>query len=378
MASDPHPPPAVSIVLPHREWFGPESAGAVAMVVRRIVGGPSRYRVLVAGPPFRGASFPGIDFLPIRVPAWLPLTRRQAYALMLARALARQPPDLIEVHNKPDIALALARLFPRRPVSLFLHNDPRAMRGGRAPRARARLLHRLAAVVTVSDFLRRALLDGLEAPRARAPLVIHNALDLAALPAPLPPDQREKLILFAGRVVPDKAPDAFVAACARALPQLPGWRAEIIGADGFWADAPDSAFIRALRPAAARAGVAMLGFRPHAEVLQAMARAAIVVVPSRWQEPFGLTALEAMGCGAALACSGRGGLAEVADGACLPIDPDDAESFAEGLVRLACDPGLRAGLSAAGQRRARERFAAADAAARLDDLRDRILSERAG
>ena len=31
----------------------------------------------------------------------------------------------------------------------------------------------------------------------------------------------------------------------------------------------------------------MLGYRPHAAVLEAMSRAAIVVVPSRWQEPFG-------------------------------------------------------------------------------------------
>jgi UDP-glucose:(glucosyl)LPS alpha-1,2-glucosyltransferase len=375
MAPDPQPLPPVSIVLPHREWFGPESAGAIAMVVRRIAAAPSRYRVVVAGPPLRGESFPGIGFLPIRVPLWLPVSRRHGYTLMLARALARLPPGPIEVHNKPDIAMALARLFPRRPVSLFLHNDPRAMRGARSPRARERLLRRLAAVVTVSDFLRRALLDEVESTRARAPLVIHNALDLAALPAPLPADAREELILFAGRVVPDKAPDAFVAACARALPQLPGWRAEIIGVDGFWADAPDSPFIRTLRPAAARAGVAMLGFRPHEAVLQAMARAAIVVVPSRWEEPFGLTALEAMGCGAALACSGRGGLAEVADGAYLPIDPDDPESFAQGLIRLARDAGLRADLSAAGLRRARERFAAADAAARLDDLRDSILRE---
>ena len=374
MAPDPLPP--VSIVLPHREWFGSDSAGAVAMVVRRIAAARSRYPVLVAGPPFRGPGFPGIDFLPVPVPAWLPMSRSRGYRLMLALALARRPPGLIEVHNKPDIALTLARLFPRRPVSLFLHNDPRAMRGARSPRARRRLLQRLAAVVTVSDFLRRALLDGVEPPRGRAPPVIHNALDIAALPASCPPDQRERVILFAGRVVPDKGPDAFVAACARALPLLPGWRAEIIGVDGFWADAPDSDFIRRLRPLAAQAGVAMLGFRPHQAVLQAMARAAIVAVPSRWQEPFGLTALEAMGCGAALACSGRGGLAEVADGVCVPIDPDDPASFAEALLRLANDASLRASLSAAGLRRARDHFAGEAAAARLDELRDGILRAR--
>ena len=59
----------------------------------------------------------------------------------------------------------------------------------------------------------------------------------------------------------------------------------MIGADRFAPDSPETGFIRALRPEAEAAGVAMLGYRPHGDVLAAMARAAIVVVPSRWPEP---------------------------------------------------------------------------------------------
>ena len=57
-------------------------------------------------------------------------------------------------------------------------------------------------------------------------------------------------MLFAGRVVADKAPDAFVAACAAALPHLPGWEAEIIGADRFSFDSPDTALRPTIRAAA--------------------------------------------------------------------------------------------------------------------------------
>ena len=374
MPSDTLPSRRVTILLPLREAFGPAAAGAVAMVVQRLAAGPSRYKALVVGPPFPGPHFPGIDFMPARVPNWLPLTPTQRYAAKLALVLAPLPPGLIEVHNKPDVALWLARLFPRRPISLFLHNDPRTMRGARSPLARRRLLGQLARVVTVSEFLRRCLLDGVEPPSDRPPAVLHNALDLAAVPAGLPMHLRERVILFAGRVVPDKGPDAFVAACAQALPDLPGWRAEIIGADGFSADAPDSAFIRGLRPAAAAAGVVLHGHRPHTAVLQAMARAAIVVVPSRWQEPFGLTALEAMACGAAVACSGRGGLAEVVGDAAAAIDPDHPAKVAQALRRLAGDAGWRADLSAKGLQRARERFSSVDAIARLDALRDQEVA----
>ena len=361
----------VTVVLPHREAFGPSAAGAVAMVVHRLAAGPSRYKPLVVGPPFGGPAFPGVPFLPAAPLPWLPLTPTLRYAAGVARVLAPLPAGLIEVHNKPDVALWLARLFPRRRVLLMLHNDPRTMRGARSPRARQALLARLAGVATVSDFIRLALLDGLARAPGRTPVVVHNALDPAELPVQLPPDGRDKVILFAGRVVPDKGPDLFIAACAKAMPHLPGWRAEMIGADGFSAGAPDSGFVRGLRPAAAAAGVVLHGARPHAEVLRAMSRAAIVAVPSRWREPFGLTALEAMACGAALVCSGRGGLAEVMGDAGLLTDPDDSDAFAGALLRLAGDAGLRAALSAAGLERARSRFSVAGAVARLDGVRDR-------
>ncbi len=363
--------PPVTIVLPHREGFGPSTAGAVAMVVRRLAGGPSRYQALVVGPPFAGPGFPGIAFLPARPPGWLPLTHTQRYAAKLAFVLARTPLGLIEVHNKPDVALWLARRFPRRPVSLFLHNDPRTMRGARTPEARRRLLARLAQVVTVSDYLRRCLLEGVDAPQDAPPAVLHNSLDPAELPEALPPHRRDRTILFAGRFVADKGADAFIEACALAMPRLPGWRAELIGADGFSPQSPVTDFVRRWQPAAAAAGVVLHGYRPHAEVLQAMARAAIVVVPSRWQEPFGLVALEAMACGAALACSGRGGLAEIGGEASLPFDPDDPAAGAAALMRLAGDARLRAGLSTAGSRRVQDRFSTAAAMASLDSLRDR-------
>jgi glycosyltransferase involved in cell wall biosynthesis len=254
------------------------------------------------------------------------------------------------------------------PVCLFLHNDPRGMRGARSAVERGRLVGALAGVVTVSGYLRGRLLEGVAAP-ARAVAVLPNCLDLGAVPAAA----KEDLILFAGRVVADKGADSFVAACGLALPGLPGWRAAMIGADRFGADSPETAWIASLRPKAAASGVVMEGYRPHAEVLAAMARAAIVVVPSRWEEPFGLTALEAMACGAALVASDRGGLREVYGEAAVVIDPEDPAGMAAVLVALARDPARRAALAAAGRARAAG-FDAAPTLARLDELRSDVLA----
>jgi glycosyltransferase involved in cell wall biosynthesis len=374
MASDVNSKPTATIILPHREHFAAESAGAVAMVVRGLALGPSRYQPTVIGPPV-SSSFPGIPFRPAHAPRWLPLSGSQRYIVAVAGHLARMPPGLIEVHNKPEIALWLSRRFPRRPVTLVLHNDPRTMRGAKSPAARQRLRHRLAAIITVSDFVRRGFLEGLNDPSGCPLQVIHNAIDPASLPPP--PAVRDKLILFAGRVVPDKAPDAFVAACARALPHLPGWRAEIIGTDGFSADIGDSSFIRRLRPQAAAANVTMRGYQPHPHVLEALSRAAIAVVPSRWDEPFGLAALEALASGTALICSMRGGLAEVAGDAALPIDPENAEGFAQALIALAQDEKLREKLTMKGRQRVAAEFKINTAIEAFDDVRDKASEKQA-
>ncbi len=169
----------------------------------------------------------------------------------------------------------------------------------------------------------------------------------------LPHEARPPNILFVGRMVADKGADAFVDACAAALPRLPGWRAEMIGADRFVADAPTTAFERRLRPRARAACITLHGYQPHHAVLAAMAQASIVVVPSRWPEPFGLTALEAMASGAALITSGRGGLAELAaGGAAMLVDPDRPGLLAEALRRLAADLPARMLLARAGRARA--------------------------
>lgn len=183
------------------------------------------------------------------------------------------------------------------------------------------------------------------------------------------------MILFAGRVVRDKGSDSFVEACATALPRLPGWRGVMIGADRFGPDSPETPWLEQLRPRAAAAGVEMWGYRPHAEVMAAMARAAIVVVPSRWPEPFGLTALEAMAAGAALLCAPRGGLPEVFGEAGVAIDPDDPAMMAAAMLEVAGDPAGMAALGAAGRERAK-RFDLPQAARRLDGLRRQALAAR--
>ena len=110
-----------------------------------------------------------------------------------------------------------------------------------------------------------------------------------------------------------------------------------------------------LRERAAALGVEddvrFLGWVSSPELEALYASAAGFVFPSL-AEGFGLPVLEAMARGVAVACSGRGALAEVAGDAALLFDPESEAEIAGAIRRLLDDPVETARLAAAGREQA--------------------------
>jgi UDP-glucose:(glucosyl)LPS alpha-1,2-glucosyltransferase len=341
------------------------------MMVRLTAGA---HDIVIGNDPGPGA-YPTPRLLPVPAVWWPPFGRTNRYTAGVLQRLRTLQPPLVEIHNRANLALAIARALPKTRVALFLHNDPQSMRQAKRPQDRAILLRHMT-VVCVSTHLSQRFAEGLSPSQrpsqspSQTPRVLPNAIDLDSLPPQ--PATRDQMILFVGRAVADKGADAFVRAFAAIRTQIPTWRATLIGADRFGPLSPDTPFLRTLRPAAHAAGIDMPGYLPHTAVLAAMARAAIVVVPSRWQEPFGLTALEALASGAALICAPHGGLPEVAGQAALYAAPDPPGALETAILTLAQNPAQRAALAAAGRARAAN-FNAPAARIRLQALRRELL-----
>src|SRR2546421_8807366 len=98
------------------------------------------------------------------------------------------------------------------------------------------------------------------------------------------------------------------------------------------------------------AGVAWASYRYCPEIAAAYASDDAAIFPVRWEEPWGLVPLEAMGKGRPVAATGRGGSAEylVDSENCVLFEADDARGLADALRRLASDAGLRARLREGG------------------------------
>ncbi|MBS1096908.1 glycosyltransferase family 4 protein [Gluconobacter sphaericus] len=348
----------VLTILPPRERYEAGHAGAISLLVSR----KAQFSDVVAGVGRIGMPLPGGQYRPLILPR-VPLLRNWRLRLACVAMMRLCRPALTEIHNRPDLARFLARFGP---VRLILHNDPCTMRGARSVRQREDLARHVL-VCGVSDWVTGRFCEGCAPLRTE---VQPNCIDLSVLPTA---DLRQKVVLFVGRVVADKGVDAFVRAWGTIRAQYPGWRAVIMGADRFGPDSPETPFLEKLRLQAAAAGVMMTGYRPHDDVLEAMAGAAVVVVPSRWEEPFGMTALEAMGCGAAVVASPVGALPDLVGDAALLAAPDEAGALEQALRRLMDDEGLRTRLGEQGRKRA-ALFDVAAARVRQEELRQAAIA----
>jgi glycosyltransferase involved in cell wall biosynthesis len=79
--------------------------------------------------------------------------------------------------------------------------------------------------------------------------------------------------------------------------------------------------------------VSFLGRRPHAETLEIIAAAHVLVLPSRWDENYPLSLIEALAAGTNLLVADRGGMREIVQdaGVGYRFVPDDAASLADQL-----------------------------------------------
>ncbi|MFD1720826.1 glycosyltransferase [Amnibacterium endophyticum] len=264
-----------------------------------------------------------------------------AGAVRIARLLRDVEPTVVYVSTLTLplwVAVARAR---RIPVLCHVHESER--RANRLLReALAWPLLLADRVVVNSAFSRDGLLE--VAPGlTRRSTVVYNGV---AGPTEVVPARHEidgpLRIVYVGRLSPRKGPDVVVDALAQLVAAGVDARLELVGGvySGYeW-------YERDLHEQVERLGlgdrVVFTGFRPS--IWSALARADAGVVPSREEEPFGNTAVEAVLAGRPIVVSAIGGLAEAIDGfaSALPVEPDDPAALAAALTRIANDwPGFR-------------------------------------
>lgn len=168
-----------------------------------------------------------------------------------------------------------------------------------------------------------------------------------------PPLTSPPTVVFAGRLVGEKGVDVLIEAFAQLRAHSPDARLIVAG------DGPERDRLKTqVNDLGLSDAITLPGHLPRAELEQRFNQAWVQVVPSRWAEPFGMVAAEAMMRGTAVVASASGGLLEVVQNnyTGLLVPPENVDALARALLTLLSDRALAERMGRAGRVVARAQF----------------------
>jgi len=157
-------------------------------------------------------------------------------------------------------------------------------------------------------------------------------------------NRRENFILYAGRIGPTKNTRGLLEAFELIKKKIE--HSVVIAGSG------KEPYVSRLLKCVNDHRVIFKGYVANNELLNLYRKASLFVFPS-FHEGFGLPPLEAMACGCPVVVSNAASLPEVCGDAAYYVDPNDAESIAEGMHKVLTDEALRRNLIEKGLQRAK-------------------------
>ena len=203
--------------------------------------------------------------------------------------------DIIEIHNRPLIFNHLKKEINSKYI-LYFHNDPLSMNGSKTASERLNLLINLDKIIFVSKWVQDRFFINLDKKLSDKTEIVYPSIHKINKQI-----KKDKKITFVGKLNISKGYDIYKDAIIKILDEFTHWKAFSIGDE------------ERKRPIIEHKNHQELGFLKHKEVLKFLNKSEIAVVPSRWEEPFGRTALESSSRACATIISNRGGLPETTD-----------------------------------------------------------------
>lgn len=274
--------------------------------------------------------------------------------------IRRHDYDLIIIENRPGFALALQGRTKARLV-YHLHNDFLNSTTNDA----AQIYQAASKILTVSDYIRSRVQTC--AQQDTKTVTVHNGIDLSSFTT-APSLSRDDLgfeaddfvLVFSGRLIREKG-ILELAEAMNLLAAYPQIKLLVMGSAFYGNASSDDDFIRELKllVSGLKKRIRFTGYVDHDTVPDYLRLSDAAVIPSTWEEPFGLTVLEGMAAGLPIITTNRGGIPEIvsmANAIVIPYPCDLAICLSNAILSLYRDKQRQQSMGEA-SRRLSERYA---------------------
>ena len=201
--------------------------------------------------------------------------------------------NIIEIHNRPESLLYLIKKKISAKLIFMFHNNPQDMRSSKSINDRIFIAENTDQIYFVSRWVKDKFFEGLPFNHRNNCNILYPAIKpLKKFP------KKDNLIIFSGKLNSSKGFDLYGKAVIKILDKHKSWNAIAIGNE------PREKFNFNHK------NFKILDWVKHDDILDYYKKASISVVPSRWLEPFGRTAMESAAYGCATITTRNGGLPE--------------------------------------------------------------------
>ena len=201
--------------------------------------------------------------------------------------------NIIEIHNRPESLLYLIKKKISSKLIFMFHNNPQDMRSSKSINDRIFIAENTDQIYFVSRWVKDKFFEGLPFNHRNNCEILYPAIKpLKKFP------KKDNLIIFSGKLNSSKGFDLYGKAVIKILDKYKSWNAIAIGNE------PREKFNFNHK------NFKILDWVKHDDILDYYKKASISIVPSRWLEPFGRTAMESAAYGCATITTRNGGLPE--------------------------------------------------------------------
>ena len=293
----------IAILLPYKENFSSEYAGAVSIFINdTVIKSKYRYTTEVYGNTnFKKDLLKNYTNLSLNKKSLIE-SSSNLYVNDFIKKKNVINSDIIEIHNRPNYVNKILELKKPKKI-LYFHNNPLEMNGSKTIRQRLSLIDNLDQITFNSEWTKKQFL--LNLPKIYTKIKKLSVVYQSTTKPKINLKKKEKIITFIGKLNSAKGYDVFGEASIKILNEFPDWKVEVIGDES-----REEINFNHNR-------FKLNGFQNHKTVLKILKKTSISVVCSRWDEPFGRTSLESSSHGCATIISDKGGLPETTSDALI-------------------------------------------------------------